>query len=78
MHSEMMDSKKVAEYLHCPVRKVNLLRKYGILKSVRFGKGYSYREEWITEMLELWNGYDLSNENAIIASVQRKRKEMSR
>lgn len=71
----MMDSKAVAEYLHCPVRKVNLLRKYGIIKSVRFGKGYSYREEWITEMLESWNGYDLSNEDAIIASIQRKRKE---
>lgn len=72
----MLNSKEVAERLHCPVRKVNLLRKYGIIKSVRFGKGYSFREEWISEMLENWSGYDLSNENAIIASVQRKRKGM--
>ena len=60
------DAPAIAEYGDTTVRKVNLFRRHGLLKAIKFGKKYVFRKEWFDAFAEQYAGYDLSSEEKII------------
>ena len=60
---------EAAKYLRCGKRKVALFRKYGLLKSCKYGKNYVYKVSWLDEFSEEWAGTDLSNEAKIRLAI---------
>lgn len=70
---------EVAEMLHCSQRRVAQWRQKGILKSIRTGKGFLYREDWIEAMTTEFAGEDISSGADIDLAIQiKKAKEKSR
>ena len=62
----------LAEALHCSVRQVRRLHKYGLIKGIRTARGYVFHE---VEILNFWNEYrgtDLSNEDKIRIAAKTK------
>jgi hypothetical protein len=74
---QYMDSEKASHYLSIPIRKLNLYRSEGLIKAVRCGKGYLYRQSWLDDFMEEYAGYDISNRDKIRAAVNEKRWRMS-
>lgn len=69
---------EVAAMLHVSERRVAQWRQKGILKSIRTGKGFIYREDWIEDMTTAFEGEDLSCGEGIDLAIQiRKAKEKS-
>lgn len=66
-------SPAAAEYLQVPARKLALFRKYGLVKTVRFGKWYAFRIEWLDEFIETWAGYDLGSEEKIRLAINARK-----
>lgn len=60
---------EVATMLHVSERRVAQWRQKGILKSIRTGKGFIYREDWIEAMTTEFEGEDLSNEDGIDLAI---------
>lgn len=63
----------VAHEIGCNREFVGWLRKYGILKAVKFGKRWMYRKTDVDKIWDEFDGYDLSNESAIKSAVLVKR-----
>ena len=57
--------KESAVHLRTTTRKIYLFVKYDLLKPCRFGKSYTFRVEALDAFAKAYEGYDLSNENAI-------------
>ena len=73
---EFMFGKEASEYLRTTTRKIALYRRYGLLKSAKYGKNYVYKKAWLDDFADEWAGYDLSNEARIrLAINSRKWKE---
>ena len=67
--------KELATMLHVSEVRVAGWRQKGILKSVRTGKGFLYREDWIDEMMDSMVGYDISSDEAVDLSLNLKKAE---
>ena len=70
---QYMDSKDASQYLRIPIRKLNLYRSEGLIKSIRCGKGYCYRREWLDQFMENFAGYDISNRTKIRAAINEQK-----
>lgn len=70
--SEYMFAEQASQYLKTTERKISLYRRYGLLKYAKLGKNYVYRQDWLDEFMEVWQGYDLSNEKQIKFSINAK------
>ena len=64
---------QAAQYLRTTTRKISLYRRYGLLKSARFGKSFVYCKRWLDEFAESWAGFDLSNETAVQLAINEKK-----
>lgn len=70
---QYMDSEKASQYLCIPIRKLNLYRSEGLIKAVRCGKGYLYRQSWLDQFMEDFAGYDVSNREKIRQAINEKK-----
>lgn len=70
---QYMDSEEASEYLRIPIRKLNLYRSEGLIKAVRCGKGYLYRQTWLDQFMEDFAGYDVSNTEKIRLAINEKK-----
>lgn len=70
---QYMDSEEASNYLRIPIRKLNLYRSEGLIKAVRCGKGYLYRQTWLDQFMEDYAGYDVSNAEKIRLAVNEKK-----
>ena len=68
-------TKEAAELLYTSPRRIADWRQSGILKAVRTGKGFVYREDWIDECMTEWIGYDLSSNESVKHSILTKKAE---
>ena len=66
---------EVAAMMHVSERMVAKWRQKGILKSIRTGKGFIYREDWIETMTTAFEGEDISSDMGIDLAIQIKRAE---
>ena len=64
-------TEELASALHINRHKLGLYRKYGLLKAVKCGRGYSYFVEDIKKFVEKYNGCSLRNETEIILAARR-------
>ena len=63
---------ELADALHCSVRQVRRLHKYGLIKGIRTARGYVFHELEITNFWNEYRGTDLSNEDKIrIAAIKK-------
>lgn len=65
---------EVSKKLKMDPHKIGWLRKYGILPSIKAGKGYIFTEEAIDTFLREYQGADLGSENACIIAATRHKK----
>lgn len=71
----LMNREEVAAYLQTTCRKIGLYTKYGLIKSIRIGRNFMYRPEWVMQFLEDWVDYDLRDESKVIAAIGLKKRE---
>ena len=57
----LLETKEVAEILHCSTHHITTLRKSGLLPGTRLGKGWLYSENDIQHFLYVTHGKDLNN-----------------
>ena len=69
---EFLLAPEAARYLRCTTRKVSLYRRYGLLKSARYGKNYVYKKSWLDAFADEWSGTDLSSEEKIRLALNSK------
>ena len=62
----------LAEALHCSVRQVRRLHKYGLIKGIRTARGYVFHELEIANFWNEYRGTDLSNEDKIRIAAKTK------
>lgn len=72
-----MFAEEAAAYLKTTPRKISLYRRNCLLKAGKLGKNYVYRKEWLDDFMEVWAGYDLSNETAVKLAIREKEWRMS-
>lgn len=60
---------ELADALHCSVRQVRRLHKYGLITGIRTARGYVFHELEITNFWNTYRGCDLSNEDKIRAAA---------
>ena len=70
---EVMSRSQASRYSGIPERKIGLYQRYGLIKAVRTGKGFTYRKVWIDQFLEEWADYDMSSVENVVASIALKR-----
>lgn len=58
-------TEELATALHCSVRQVRRLHKYGLIEGIRTARGYVFHEVEITNFWNKYRGADLSNEDKI-------------
>lgn len=63
---------ELADALHCSVRQVRRLHKYGLVKGIRTARGYVFHELEIANFWNTYRGCDLSNEDKIIIAAKTK------
>lgn len=63
---------ELADALHCSVRQVRRLHKYGLIKGIRTARGYVFHELEITNFWNEYRGTDLSNEDKIRIAAKLK------
>lgn len=63
---------ELADALHCSVRQVIRLHKYGLIKGIRTARGYVFHELEITNFWNEYRGTDLSNEDKIRIAAKTK------
>ena len=67
--------KELAKLLHVSEQRIAHWRQKGIRKSVRAGKGFLYREDWIDDMMDSMVGYDISSDEDVEISLNLKKAE---
>lgn len=72
MFPEYMFAEDASKYLLTTSRKLALYRKYQLIKFSKLGKNYIYKRGWLDQFMEDWNGYDMSNEEAVKQSIREK------
>lgn len=65
-------TEELATALHCSVRQVRRLHKYGLIKGIRTARGYVFHELEITNFWNTYRGCDLSNEDKIRIAAKTK------
>lgn len=60
---------ELAEAMHCSIRQIRRLHKYGAIKGIRTARGYVFHELEIASFWNYYRGMDLSNEEKIRAAV---------
>ena len=63
---------ELADALHCSVRQVRRLHKYGLIKGIRTARGYVFHELEIANFWNEYRGTDLSNEDKIRLAAKAK------
>lgn len=63
---------EAAAYLRTTTRKISLFRRLGLMRFGKYGKNYVFRKEWLDQFAEEWEGYDLSNEEAVKLAIREK------
>lgn len=66
-------TKQLAEELHTDRNLIDVLRQEGALQGIKKGNGYIYSDDEVHEFLHRFTGFDISNRNAIKASLERIR-----
>lgn len=70
---QWFNTAELAEALHCSVKQIRRLRKYGLIEGIRTSKGYVYHEYEVDQFWQTFRGCDLSNEDKIrLAYAQKK------
>ena len=64
-------TEELASALKINRHKLGLYRKYGLLKAVKCGRGYSYFVEDIQKFVDMYNGCSLRNETEIMLAARR-------
>ena len=65
-------TQELAEALHCSVRQVRRLHKFGLIQGIRTARGYVFHELEITNFWNNYRGADLSNEDKIRLAAKSK------
>ena len=63
---------EAAAYLRMSKRMIPILRKYGLIPAIRYGRNFVYRREDLDLFAREWSGYDLRNERKIQAAIAEK------
>lgn len=71
---QVFTTKEISSLLKMNPHKIGWLRKYGLLKGIKAGKGYIFSEEEIKRFLEEFQGSDLSSEHAIQLTAEMHKK----
>ena len=58
-------TEELATALHCSIRQVRRLHKYGLIEGIRTARGYVFHELEIDSFWNKYRGADLSNEDKI-------------
>ena len=74
---EYFEGDEAAKYLRISPRKLPVFRKYKMIKSVKLGRSYVYRKSWCDAFMEMYAGFDLSNEEAIATAAAVRSWEIS-
>lgn len=69
---------EIAECLHVNRHKIGLYRKYGLLRAVKAGRGWSYLASDIEQFVEKYNGCELRNETEIMLAARRVGRNVKR
>lgn len=72
LRGDYVYAEEASKYLHVTIRKISLYRRYGMLKSVKVGRNYVYRLQWLDDFMESWAGYDLSNAEKIKSAIRER------
>lgn len=64
-------TEELASALKINRHKLGLYRKYGLLKAVKCGRGYSYFVEDIQKFVDKYSGCSLCNETEIMLAARR-------
>ena len=59
--NSFLETKEVAQLLHCSTHYVTTLRKSGLLMGTRYGKRWLYYDSDIQDFLTVTHGKDLNN-----------------
>ena len=65
-------TQELAEAMHCSVRQVRRLHKYGLIQGIRTARGYVFHELEIANFWNTYRGADLSNEDKIRLAAIKK------
>lgn len=71
----LLDRPTVAKILGTDVRTVGDLTSEGLIRSIRIGRRFMYRMNWVTEFLEAYSGCDLRNRSKMRAAKALKKRE---
>lgn len=67
----LITQEQMAEYLHCHVTQVSMLREVGILPAIRTSKHYMFTKKTYDNFITNYEGYDVSNK---VKAIEAKKK----
>lgn len=74
--NEILSTSQMAKYMGVHRSKIDLWRKYGLLPAIQTGTDrWSFRKSDADKLWNDWNGFDISNEDAVKFSLIQREHE---
>lgn len=68
-----LSTEDAAKYLRTSKSMIRTMQNQGILKATKMGHGFIFRKKDLDQIIEDWNGYDLSTPESINLALKTKK-----